>query len=96
MDSTFTMGPSWYWSYYTIVTAATGLLALAHATPSGRPCRFLPGDVEWPTASDWSHLNESVGGRLIIGLPLAHVCHGADYDAAACASLREDWTDSPR
>jgi len=82
-----------------VAVAATTLLNLADAAPSTNanpPCRFLPSDPYWPRPNDWKRLNESVGGRLIAGKPLAHVCHGADYDAAACADLQQGWTEPPR
>jgi hypothetical protein len=84
----------------TAVATLSALLDLAAAAPSlashHAACRVLPGDRQWPSHADWTRLNETVGGRLIAGKPLAHICHGSDYDAAACADLRQGWTEPPR
>ncbi|KAL2863959.1 FAD-dependent oxidoreductase [Aspergillus lucknowensis] len=78
--------------------ACISLLPGALSAPSHHPsphCRFLPGDRQWPRNSDWAQLNTTVSGRLIAGKPLAHVCHGPDYDAAACAEVRNRWSEPP-
>lgn len=54
-------------------------------------CRFLPQDWQWPSVKAWGKLNATVQGRLLAGEPLAHVCHGAGYDAAACAEVANHW-----
>ncbi|OAQ98856.1 hypothetical protein LLEC1_01718 [Akanthomyces lecanii] len=56
-------------------------------------CRYLPQDWQWPSFKSWSRLNVTVQGRLIAGEPLAHVCHGPGYDAAACSNLANQWTE---
>lgn len=61
------------------------------ATSSNR-CRVLPGDAKWPSAMAWDILNLMVRGRLVPTVPLGHVCHAPDYDAAACAALQQAWT----
>lgn len=45
-------------------------------------------------AAEWVTFNTTVGGRLVETVPIASVCHydnSTDYDAAACAALREVW-----
>lgn len=57
-------------------------------------CRNIPGDVGWPTDSEWAQLNETVDGRLIATIPLASVCHTLPYHALserACAALQAEW-----
>lgn len=54
-------------------------------------CKCLPGDACWPSASGWSGLNQTVSGRLIATVPLAHPCHDPDYDAERCQALRDEW-----
>ena len=63
-------------------------------------CRSIPGDVEWPSESDWAGLNQTVGGNLIATVPIGAVCHRSllgkpsnesQYDEEACAALRDDW-----
>lgn len=54
-------------------------------------CRNLPGDPGWPTDEDWSRLNSTIGGRLILGTPLAQSCYLPTLDADACAEVQEEW-----
>ena len=58
-----------------------------------RVCHLLPADAEWPSGADWNSLNDTVGGRLIRGIPLAQSCYKPNLDSAACAEIREQWTD---
>ncbi|CZR67902.1 related to isoamyl alcohol oxidase [Phialocephala subalpina] len=61
-----------------------------HATSN---CHYLPEDAGWPSWNQWGSLNQSVGGRLIAGKPLASVCYGHEANAAACTALQADWTE---
>ena len=69
------------------------LLARSDNTPtmSSHACRYLPGDVEWPTDKDWSALNLTTGGRLLRGVPLAQACYGPSLNEAKCATIRDKW-----
>ncbi|KAL4744870.1 hypothetical protein BDW72DRAFT_212044 [Aspergillus terricola var. indicus] len=71
-------------------------LSLSQALPSpgsvDKPCRYLPGDTDWPTEAEWSQLNTTVGGRLIKTIPLGSPCHGSSYRAAECEYLQAEWT----
>ncbi|KAJ5631928.1 uncharacterized protein N7484_012028 [Penicillium longicatenatum] len=69
------------------------ILALAStAIAAESQCRCLPGDDCWPSSSDWSSLNQTVGGRLVATVPIGSPCHAPTYDAAACAALQANWT----
>lgn len=72
--------------------------AMMGGTTSGGTCKYIPGDVGWPTTSDWDALNMTVGGRLIRNVPVAQVCHTAGtfaaYDKEACEQLARDWQDA--
>ncbi|KAL4879308.1 hypothetical protein BJY04DRAFT_193725 [Aspergillus karnatakaensis] len=72
------------------LTFFTGLLASSPALADN--CRCMPGDECWPSPATWSRFNQSIDGRLIATVPLGTPCHGAAYDEAACAALREEWT----
>ncbi|KAI9651893.1 MAG: hypothetical protein M1831_007515 [Alyxoria varia] len=54
-------------------------------------CRYLPGDEGWPSRTEWSKLNDTVGGKLIGTVPLGSPCHDPTYDAAQCAQLESTW-----
>ena len=44
------------------------------ANSSFEICRNRPGDPEFPSAGQWSHLNYTVGGRLLSVIPSAKYC----------------------
>jgi hypothetical protein len=66
-------------------------------------CRYMPSDVGWPSAAQWTSLNETVGGQMIATVPLATFCHDAtapekglhkdwpSYDEDKCTVLQERW-----
>ncbi|KAJ0417855.1 hypothetical protein BJY00DRAFT_315457 [Aspergillus carlsbadensis] len=81
-------------SYHLLTFTLLSLLTTVTAAPHTPRCRYLPGDPQWPSPAQWQVLNRTIGGRLIRGKPLANVCHAVDYDADACASLRDHWADS--
>ena len=67
----------------------------ALAASIGR-CKPVPGDAGWPSDSDWSSLNETVGGKLIAGVPPASACYPggkpvSPSDSASCASAASNW-----
>lgn len=71
-----------------------------HAVSSSVPrsdatsqCRYLPGDTQWPNEAAWSQLNDTVGGRLVAGVPLGQSCFGAEFNDSSCAAIRSEWTD---
>ncbi|PSR80436.1 hypothetical protein BD289DRAFT_373992 [Coniella lustricola] len=78
---------------WAVVSVASSLAQAAPSEPrtNNASCRFLPGDAGWPSVSTWSSLNDTVGGRLIAGSPLAHACYGSNANEAICASLQENW-----
>lgn len=55
-------------------------------------CRCMPEDDCWPSQGAWENLNSTVAGRLIATVPIGSPCHDPTYDEAACALLREEWT----
>lgn len=70
--------------------------AAAPITNSTDPtCRYLPEDPQWPSHAAWDQLNATIGGRLIAGEPLAHVCHGSSYEPQSCAVVRDNYTQPP-
>jgi hypothetical protein len=58
-----------------ITTAAIAVSLFGPANVHAWPrCRNQPGDPGYPTNSDWSALNDTVGGRLINVVPSAKAC----------------------
>ncbi|KAL4914775.1 hypothetical protein BDW62DRAFT_204282 [Aspergillus aurantiobrunneus] len=61
------------------------------------PCRAIPGDPEWPSASAWNALNKTVHGRLQATVPLPSVCHHepfGTYNEDACTAMKIKWLDA--
>ncbi|CAJ2507919.1 Uu.00g091050.m01.CDS01 [Anthostomella pinea] len=83
------------WSLLMTIAAAGAASASAlTANTSTITCHCFPEDVCWPTAAEWAAFNTTVGGRLVATVPIASVCHYdnfTNYDAAACAALRDVW-----
>lgn len=73
------------------VAIVTALSRLTCVTAVAGSCRFLPGDAHWPSISEWELLNDTLHGRLEATVPLASICHGTEFDAAACNALKNDW-----
>ncbi|KAK1589797.1 FAD binding domain-containing protein [Colletotrichum navitas] len=70
------------------VMASTGFAAAVR-------CKVYPGDAAWPSDEAWTSLNERVDNRLLKPRPQAAACYnGPEYDAAACARMSGNWTNS--
>ncbi|RAH43074.1 FAD-dependent oxidoreductase [Aspergillus brunneoviolaceus CBS 621.78] len=69
-----------------------GTAAAEQSNTTSSQCRCMPSDPCWPTTSEWSHFNSTVGGRLIKTVPLAAPCFDPNYNAADCQYLRDEWT----
>ena len=72
-------------------TVAAFLSAITLTAATREACRYLPGDPKWPTEKDWSGLNRTIGGKLVLGTPLAQVCHSPNLNADACAETQNKW-----
>ena len=70
------------------------LVALALASPRVDKCVCLPGQACWPSSSDWSEFNQTVGGRLTVVHPVGQACHDPAYDAGLCQRVAEQYTNS--
>ncbi|GAW17838.1 hypothetical protein ANO14919_073050 [Xylariales sp. No.14919] len=73
-------------------TLADTLTSQSTVLPANLTCRSLPSDNDWPSPETWRELNQTVGGRLITGVPLGAPCYLPKYDQAACAKLQNEWT----
>lgn len=94
--------------FFSPCRSSVGLLSLAFlaalapgvvAGDESGACKCFPGDECWPSTSEWSSFNETLGGKLIATIPLAAVCHDASnthpdwpaYDEGACSKLQQRW-----
>ncbi|KAI9651087.1 hypothetical protein NHQ30_001124 [Ciborinia camelliae] len=82
----------------TVLTLVKVILSLGNTSPSYAPrfsdeptCRYLPSDPAWPNQTVWDQLNQTVGGRLIRGVPLGQPCFVPQLDVAKCSKIKEDW-----
>lgn len=69
-------------------------MPLVHAQWNSTTCKCFPGDACYPTAAEWSSLNNTVQGRLIATVPLGSPCHDPYYDETECAYLQDEWLSS--
>lgn len=69
---------------------ATTFTAQALASKS---CKATPDSPNWPSASAWMALNNTVSGRLLQPPPPGAVCHSRQptYNAAVCPAVQEEW-----
>ena len=67
------------------------LLAVLPEASASSACRSFPGDAEWPTDTEWAQFNETINGRLVKTVPLGIPCHDPNYNAEACAVLKDGW-----
>ncbi|TGO08749.1 hypothetical protein BTUL_0193g00010 [Botrytis tulipae] len=63
-----------------------------------KSCRCFPGDLCWPSVSEWAAFNTSVNGRLISTIPIGSVCHEffrnqSTYNVSKCTDLQAAWID---
>lgn len=62
---------------------------------SSKQCKVIPSDRNWPSDLAWGVVNLFTLGGLIRTVPLAAPCYnGPHYNAAECASIAANWTDS--
>jgi hypothetical protein len=71
-------------------------LAFGSAVTGDLPsCKNYPGYDGWPSLTQWSALNISLGGTLLKGIPPAAACYQGEYkDATICANVRRRQTDA--
>ena len=71
-------------------------LASGKANTSNIPsCKSYPGYDGWPSSTQWSALNISLGGTLLKGIPPAAACYEGEYkDAAKCSNVRRRQSDA--
>ncbi|EWZ31134.1 hypothetical protein BFJ70_g860 [Fusarium oxysporum] len=67
------------------------LLGAAGCKATASDCKCFPGDSCWPSDDEWSHLNSTVGGRLVATVPLGSPCHDPKYDGEECERLQNEW-----
>lgn len=94
--------------FFSSCRSSAGLLSLAFlailspavaAADETGACKCFPGDECWPSMSEWSSFNDTLGGKLIATVPLAAVCHDSAkthpdwpaYDEEACSNLQQKW-----
>ncbi|KAI9713051.1 MAG: hypothetical protein M1820_001036 [Bogoriella megaspora] len=83
--------------YHLALLLSLTSLSLALVASVNSTCRCFPGDACWPSPTEWSSFNTSLGGKLVATLPLAAPCHSefagtSTYNNATCQTLQKDWT----
>ncbi|PQE16637.1 FAD FMN-containing isoamyl alcohol oxidase protein [Rutstroemia sp. NJR-2017a BBW] len=86
----------------TCAVVVLGFLSLVYGTPgtstslssdyqTKTKCRYLPSDPEWPNQATWRQLNQTVGGRLIPGVPLGRPCYEPQLDTTECSQIQDEY-----
>lgn len=59
-------------------------------------CKVVPGNTRWPSIEEWTTINKSLGGALVMASPPGGVCHPGqlNYDSALCPIVTNLWTTS--
>src|SRR5438876_7890625 len=70
------------------------LAAFVLASPPADKCVCLPGQACWPSSSDWSAFNDTVGGRLTVIVPLGQPCHDPTFDNGTCQAITQQYDNS--
>ncbi|KAF7681238.1 fad fmn-containing isoamyl alcohol oxidase-like protein [Alternaria burnsii] len=66
--------------------------AIGGSIPS---CKNYPGYGGWPSSTQWSTLNVSLGGTLLKGIPPAAACYQGEYkNATKCANVKRRQSDA--
>ncbi|KAF7923210.1 uncharacterized protein EAE98_007915 [Botrytis deweyae] len=74
-----------------IITLFSFLVYPSPHPQTNPPCRYLPSDPAWPNQTVWDHLNQTVSGNLIRGVPLAQPCYAPHFDIEKCSQIQESW-----
>lgn len=76
----------------------TPALAGASAIPyqTAPLCKSTSHDASWPSTSDWSSLNKTIGGFLLRTVPKASSCYAGNPfgSTVSCATVNDKWTNS--
>jgi hypothetical protein len=81
------------WKCFAAILTIDFAFQAAAAPQLSRSYRYLPGDPEWPSDQDWAILNQTVGGKLIRGVPLAQSCYGTEVNETECLKIRDVWAE---
>lgn len=73
--------------------AALALASCVSGQSYNPNCKPVSSSPDWPTASAWDRLNNTVSGRLVDPVPPGAVCHAdqPQYNNASCTLLATQW-----
>ncbi|KXH29855.1 FAD-dependent monooxygenase [Colletotrichum nymphaeae SA-01] len=71
-------------------------LLLSGIVSADSHCKTTPYDTTWPSDSDWTALNQSVGGALIKTRPVASSCYDGNpfSSTLTCDTVDDGWSSS--
>jgi hypothetical protein len=77
-----------------IITAFCYMFVTTHAAFASLKCKAVPGTSTWPSDSDWSSLNKTLGGVLLKPPPPGGVCHQGqpNFNNKTCPALQKAWS----
>jgi len=83
----------WHHRIVIVLTYFLQLLTLINTDQSPLLCKASLGSPDWPSASAWTKLNDSISGRLLQPPPPGAVCHLGQptYNNATCPTVQTEW-----
>ena len=81
---------------FSLPALLVSVLTQASFTVAVPRCKVTPSSPRWPSKAQWTALNESVSGRLMVPPLPGAVCQPLrpEFDAQACLSVQIAWTNS--
>jgi hypothetical protein len=88
---------------FSVIQFGDAQAELSNPTKGGPECRSFPGTADWPSETEWTNLNISLGGALIKPVPVSSACYSNEpsYNNRTCrylttqASKTHFWLDDP-
>lgn len=79
--------------YRSLVALGLASGVVCRSTESCKPVFDSP---DWPPATAWDRLNETVSGRLVAPTPPGAACHSdqPEYNNASCAVITTQWANT--
>src|ERR1700761_4227169 len=79
-----------------VLSCISLMLVAESGASTPKACKVTPDSPNWPSVSDWTNLNQTLGGALLRPDPPAAACHKehSAYDSQVCRQIRARWTSS--
>lgn len=77
---------------WTVAASLVPFLLEFLAATQATTCKCLSSDPTcWPSPTEWSRFNATIGGHLMRAELAGQPCHAPHYDQARCEKLKDQW-----